>query len=84
MGKITNLRKLSYHRDYRIIGVSHNRGFSGIPCGRVSCRRVSYGRAALGPKLLRAEIAAEVAALILPGATHLYRSVEAAKVQLQP
>ena len=34
--------------------------------GRVSCRHVSYGRAALGPKLLRAEIVAEVAALILP------------------
>jgi hypothetical protein len=28
MGKITILRKLSYHSDYRIIGVSHHRGFT--------------------------------------------------------
>jgi hypothetical protein len=33
----------------------------GCPVGM--CRNMSYGRAALGPKLLRAEIAAEVAAL---------------------
>jgi len=28
MGKITILRKLSYHSDYRMIGVSHHRGFT--------------------------------------------------------
>ena len=30
MWKITILRKLSYHSDYRIIGVSHDRGFTVI------------------------------------------------------
>jgi hypothetical protein len=37
-GKFTNLRKLSCHRDYRIIGVSQYRGFT------VSCLILQYDR----------------------------------------